>query len=240
MALLIGGAAVLATMLGGSVALLHRGRLHLILGFSAGAVLGVALFDLLPESIELAGQRYSAPTVALFIGAGFFLFMFLNRVMLLHPPGDAHESTGHRRRGALGAASLSFHSFLDGVGIGLAFQVSAAVGAVVAAAVLAHDFSDGVNTISVVLKNNGQRTRAFRWLLVDAAAPLAGVASTYLYSLSQVHLGLVLAVFCGFFLYIGASDLLPESHHRHPRFVTGALNIGGAALIWLTIHLAAF
>ena len=239
MALALGSAAVLATMLGGAVALLHRRRLHLILGFSAGAVLGVALFDLLPESIDLAGERYTAPTVALFIGVGFFLFMLLNRVMLLHPKDEAHESSGHRRRGALGAASLSVHSFLDGVGIGLAFQVSATVGAVVAAAVLAHDFSDGVNTVSVVLKNQGRRVRALRWLLIDAAAPLAGVASTYLYSLSQVHLGLVLALFCGFFLYIGASDLLPESHRRYPRLVTGTLNVGGAALIWLTIHLAA-
>ena len=178
--------------------------------------------------------------MALCIGVGFFLFMSLNRVMLLHPTGESHELRGHRRRGALGAASLSVHSFLDGVGIGLAFQVSPVVGAVVAAAVLAHDFSDGVNTVSVILKNHGQRLRAFRWLLLDAAAPLAGVASTYLYSLSQVHLGLVLALFCGFFLYIGASDLLPESHLRHPRIATGALNIGGAALIWLTIHLAAF
>lgn len=240
MAFALGAAAVLATMLGGSVALLHPRRLHLILGFSAGAVLGVALFDLLPESIDLAGARYPAPTVALLIGGGFFIFMFLNRVILLHPADEAHESSGHHRRGALGAASLSLHSFLDGVGIGLAFQVSATVGAVVAAAVLAHDFSDGINTVSVVLKNHGQRVRALRWLLLDAAAPLAGVASTYLYSLSQVHLGLVLAIFCGFFLYIGASDLLPESHHRHPRIITGALNISGAALIWLTIHLAAF
>jgi zinc transporter ZupT len=240
MALLLGAAAVLATMLGGSVALLHGGRLHLILGFSAGAVLGVALFDLLPESFDLAGARYPAPTVALCIGTGFFLFMFLNRMMLLHPRDEAHESQGHHRRGALGAAGLSLHSFLDGVGIGLAFQVSVTVGAVVAAAVLAHDFSDGINTVSVVLKNRGRHARALGWLLADAAAPLAGVASTYLYSLSEVHLGLVLALFCGFLLYIGASDLLPESHQRHPTLVTGALNIGGAALIWLTIHLATF
>jgi zinc transporter ZupT len=240
MALVLGAAAVLATMLGGSAALLRQDRLHLILGFSAGAVLGVALFDLLPESIDLAGTRFPAPTVALFIGAGFFLFMFLNRVILLHPTDEADESGGHHRRGALGAASLSLHSFLDGVGIGLAFRVSVTVGAVVAAAVLAHDFSDGINTVSVVLKNHGQRTRALRWLLLDAAAPLAGVASTYLYSLSEVHLGIVLAVFCGFFLYIGAGDLLPESHHRHPRTITGILNISGAALIWLTIHLTAF
>ena len=58
--------------------------------------------------------------------------------------------------------------------------------------------------------------------------------------LEAAHLGLVLAVFCGFFLYIGASDLLPESHHLHPKRLTAALNVAGASLIWLTIHLAAF
>jgi ZIP family zinc transporter len=74
---------------------------------------------------------------------------------------------------------------------------------------------------------------------MDAFAPLLGVVSTYFYSLSQAALGLVLALFCGFFLYIGAADLLPESHHRHPKRLTAALNIAGATLIWLTIHLAA-
>jgi ZIP family zinc transporter len=226
-------------MLGGGFALARRDRLHLILGFSAGAVLGVALFDLLPESVDLATREYATPTVALFVAIGFFAFMFLNRVMLLHPEGVDGGRDVYRRRGGLGAASLSLHSFLDGVGIGLAFKVSVAVGAVVAAAVLAHDFSDGINTVSVVLRNRGAGIRALRWLVVDAAAPLLGVASTYLYSLSEVRLGLVLAVFCGFFLYIGASDLLPESHHRHPKALTGAMNIAGAATIWLTIHFAA-
>jgi len=174
------------------------------------------------------------------VGAGFFAYTFLNRVMLLHPEHLPDNPTPARRRGALGAASLSLHSFLDGVGIGLAFKVSPSVGAVVAAAVLAHDFSDGINTVSVVLRNRGRSIGALRWLAVDAAAPLAGVASTYLYSLSRAELGLVLAVFCGFFLYIGGSDLLPESHHRHPRRTTAMLNVAGAAVIWATIHLAAF
>lgn len=241
MAFAIGAGAVLATTLGGAFALARQDRLHLILGFSAGAVLGVALFDLLPEATDLATKgRYAMSTVALCIGLGFFTFTFLNRVMLLHPGSDADDTVSASRRGALGATSLSLHSFLDGVGIGLAFQVSTTVGVVVAAAVLAHDFSDGVNTVSFILKNRGGSIRAMRWLLVDAAAPLLGVASTYLYSLSSAHLGLVLAVFCGFFLYIGASDLLPESHHLHPKRLTAALNIAGASLIWLTIHLAAF
>jgi ZIP family zinc transporter len=238
MAFILGGAAFVATMLGGAFALLRRDRLHLILGFSAGAVLGVALFDLLPEAFDLAAKSYATATVTLFVALGFFSFMFLNRVLLLHPE-DQPDDSAPRRSGALGAASLSLHSFLDGVGIGLAFKVSTAVGAVVAAAVLAHDFSDGINTVTVVLKNRGRGLRALRWLAVDAIAPVVGVASTYLFTLSQVKLGIVLALFCGFFLYIGASDLLPESHHRHPKALTGLMNIAGATVIWLAIHFAA-
>src|ERR1051325_6430765 len=203
MAFILGGAAFVATMLGGTFALVRRDRLHLILGFSAGAVLGVALFDLLPEAFDLAGKSYATATVTLFVAVGFFSFMFLNRALLLHPE-DQDEEAAPRRRGALGAASLSLHSFLDGVGIGLAFKVSTAVGAVVAAAVLAHDFSDGINTVTVVLRNRGRRILAFRWLLVDATAPLLGVAVTFLVSVGDTTLGLVLAVFCGFFLYLGA------------------------------------
>ena len=238
-ALILGFAAVGATLLGGAFALRYQDKLHLILGFSAGAVLGVALFDLLPEAFEMARTDYSAPTVTLFVAIGFFAFMFLNRVLLLHPEDEEHADHGHRRRGTVGAASLSLHSFLDGVGIGLAFQVSTTVGAVVAAAVLAHDFSDGINTVTVILKNRGQGVRALRWLLLDAVAPLLGVVSTYFFTLSDTELGIVLSIFCGFFLYIGASDLLPESHHRHPKVLTGLMNIAGAAVIWLVIHFAA-
>jgi ZIP family zinc transporter len=236
-ALALGFAAVLATLLGGLFALRYQDKLHLILGFSAGAVLGVALFDLLPESFDLARKDYSAPTITLFVALGFFAFMFLNRVLLLHPE-EEHGGHGHHRQGTLGAASLSLHSFLDGVGIGLAFKVSTTVGVVVAVAVLAHDFSDGINTVSVILKNRGQGIRALRWLLLDALAPLLGVLSTYFFTLSDEQLGVVLSIFCGFFLYIGASDLLPESHHRHPKVLTGLMNIAGAAVIWLAIHFA--
>jgi zinc transporter ZupT len=240
MALPLGFAAFLATLLGGSFALKYRDQLHLILGFSSGAVLGVALFDLLPESLDLTAERYSTATVTLLVAVGFFAFMFLSRVLLLHPESEEDElDHGHAHAaGALGAASLSLHSFLDGVGIGLAFKVSTTVGGIVAAAVLAHDFSDGINTVTMILRSRGRGILAFRWLLLDAAAPVLGVAVTFAFGLSDVHLGLVLSLFCGFFLYLGASDLLPESHHRHPKLLTGVMNIAGAAVIWLTVHFA--
>jgi len=241
MALGLGFAAFLATLLGGSFALRYRDKLHLILGFSSGAVLGVALFDLLPESLDLTEGHHSTATMTLVVAVGFFAFMFLSRVLLLHPE---HDDEGHLhehadpRLGSVSAASLSLHSFLDGVGIGLAFQVSTAVGVIVAVAVLAHDFSDGINTVSVILRSRGRGLLAARWLLLDALAPLLGVLSTYFFSLSNANLGIVLALFCGFFLYLGASDLLPESHHRHPKSLTGVMNILGAAVIWLAVHFA--
>jgi ZIP family zinc transporter len=130
------------------------------------------------------------------------------------------------------------HSFLDGVGIGLAFQVSNAVGLVVTTAVLVHDFSDGINTVNMILKNDGEKKKAIKWLVIDAIAPVIGIASTMLFTLSESSLGIVLALFTGFFLYIGASDLLPESHHNHPTIWTTILTIAGMVVIYIAITLA--
>jgi len=121
---------------------------------------------------------------------------------------------------------------------GLAFKVSAAVGAIVSAAVLAHDFSDGINTVSIILRNKGDNRSAFGWLLVDAAAPVAGVASTVMLHFQQETLGLCLALFAGVFLYIGASDLLPESYHDHPTTGTTAMTIVGVLTVYAAVRLA--
>lgn len=238
MALLLGVAAIFSTLLGGLFALKWRDKLHLILGFSAGAVIGVAFFDLLPEAFELGSKRYGASAVASIIAAGFLAYMLLNRVLLLHPHALEDDARPESTPAWLGAGSLSIHSFLDGMGIGLGFQASTSVGVVLAMAVLAHDFSDGINTVGMVLRNTGERRQAFRWLLVDAVAPPLGVISTFFFTLQEAELGLVLALFCGFFFFIGASDLLPEAQHRHPKLVTTLLTMLGALLIYVAIHVS--
>jgi ZIP family zinc transporter len=238
--LLIASAAAIATLIGGSVALKLRDQLHLILGFSAGAVAGVALFDLLPEAIGLGTEYHPPAEVALFVAFGLFGYLVLDRLILLHThdDDDHHAEHGSMRRGALGALTLSGHSFLDGVAIGVGFQASAAIGLVIAAAVLTHDFSDGINTVNLVLRNGGSWKKAFRWLLVDAAAPVLGAASTLFFAIPERSLGLVLAIFVGTFLYLSASDLIPESHHRHPRVVTTLMTLLGAAVLYVVVSLA--
>jgi ZIP family zinc transporter len=236
----IAAAAFCATYAGGLLALRLRDRLHLVLGFSAGAVVGVAFFDLMPESLALGEPFHTAANLLLWTAIGFMIYLVLDRARFYFdhraPRPDAHAHHP-AQSGALGAASLSAHSLLDGVAIGVAFQASASVGAVVTMAVLAHDFSDGINTASMVLKKGGTRPQALRWLLTDALAPAVGIGSTYLFTVPQQALGVALALFSGFFLYIGASDLIPESHHAHPKLHTTVMTMLGAAVIYLAVAL---
>ena len=241
---LIALAAFVATVVGGLVAIKFKDKLHLILGFSAGAVIAVAFFDLLPEALELASAQYEASTVTSIVALGFIVFMLLDRA--IHragpKPGPGEEPHGHihahELRGTLGATSLAIHSFLDGLAVGLAFQVSTAVGVIVTTAVLVHDFSDGINTVNLILKNKGDVKRALRWLAIDALTPMAGILASQFIFLPEAGLGLVLAAFCGFFLYIGAVDLLPESYHRHPTIWTTLTTILGVAALYGAIQLA--
>jgi zinc transporter ZupT len=221
---IIAAAAFLCTLCGGLLALRLRDKLHLILGFSAGAVIGVAFFDLLPEAVAFGAQYHSAAAILSCTAAGFLFYLVLDRILLFH--GDAAT------RGRFAAAVLCVHSLLDGIAVGVAFQASHAVGITVAIAVLTHDFSDGINAMNVVLKNRGSTRQGMRWLLLDAAAPVIGIAATFFIAIPANLFGVGLASLAGFFLYIGASDLIPESYHAHPKFLTTAMTLAGAAVLY--------
>src|SRR5262249_43946574 len=219
-----------------------KDKLHLVLGFSAGAVIGVAFFNLLPEALEV-GQKYdSAATLLAWACFGFLLYLILDRAILYHgqaPQHETHEASRNPHHGTLGAASLSAHSLLDGIAIGLAYQTSPTTGAIVTIGVLTHDFSDGINTMNLILKDGGSRQQGLRWLMIDALAPGIGIISTMFFTLPERFFGIALAIFYGFFLYIGASDFIPESHHAHPKFLTTIMTLLGTALIYLAMTLVA-
>jgi ZIP family zinc transporter len=224
-------ATALVTMTGGVLALRLKQHLPLALGFSAGAVIGVAFFDLLPEAFALR-----AGDTSLTVGAaalGFFLYAVIDRFA-----GHDHNCHDDPHRGVVGAASFSAHSLMDGLAMGLAFQVDRQVGLVVAAAVLAHDFADGLNTVNVVMRHGASRVSALRWLAVDAAAPVLGAALSFLLTPSPATMSLVLAGFGGFFLYIGACDLLPASQRARPGLGTLAATFAGAAFLYVATRLA--
>lgn len=237
-ALVLSLAALLSTLGGGLFALRFRNSIHLILAFTAGVLLGVVSFDLLPEIFDLAA-RTGADAVHAMIALvlGFLLFHGLEKFVLVHHGHEAdYASHHHPKVGVLSALALAGHSFMDGVGIGLAFQAGPAVGVAVALAVIAHDFCDGMNTVSLMLVHRNPTPRALAMLALDAAAPVLGAASTLLFSAPPGLLVLFLGFFAGFLLYISTSDILPEAHSRtRPTAALGLMGLTclGAAFIFV-------
>ena len=223
--IMFGVAAAAATLAGGVLALRFSSRLLLVLGFTAGVVLGVALFDLVPEALELAGSRWSPRAIAGWMVLGLGAYMLIDRAF------GRMKRPAARWRAQLGPATLTLHSLFDGLGIGLAFQIDARAGWVVAIAVLTHDVADGVNTVSLCLAAQAEGA-ARRWLLLNGAAPLLGVLLGLTITVSPAMLAPLLAMFAGVFLYIGACELLPRSHSLDPRPRTTLASLSGMALMF--------
>lgn len=213
---------VVSTLAGGLLALRLRRDLQTLIAFTGGVVVAVALFDILPEALDAIG---SARRTTALVGAGFLFFFLAERLLVLHHRDEPEQARAHAPVGALGAAGLSLHSFIDGLGIGLAFHLSTGTGLLVFLAVVSHDFADGLNTVSFVLRQSADRRQALRWLSADAAAPLLGAIVGSQIAVSEHKLGYLLAAYAGFFLYLGGTDLLPEAHGEHPSW----------ARVWLTV-----
>ena len=217
------------TLAGGAFAFRYRRYLDYIMAFSAGLVIGVAFLDLIPEVVETsraAGIDMRRMMVALV--CGFLAIFLLEKLTIIHGEKQ-HDAPGHQHNvGLVGALGLSFHSFLDGLAIGVAFKAGPSVGLVVLMAVLAHDFADGLNTVTFMLaaKNNHLRTGAL--LIVDASAPVIGALLASHLDIRPEILAYQLAFFAGFLLYLGASDLLPHVHER-PKIALVACTIVGVA-----------
>lgn len=223
----LAGATVLSTLAGGIVALRLARELATAIALTGGVVVAVALFHVLPEAMATVGDP---SRVGLLAGLGFVGFFLAERLLVLHHRDDAEQARSHAHVGAFGAAGLSVHSFVDGLGIGLAFDISTSTGLLVFLAVIAHDFADGLNTVGFVLRQSGERANAIRWLTVDALAPLAGAIVGSTLSISEQSLGSLLAVYAGFFLFMGATDLLPHAH-EHPSWRRVALTLAGFGAI---------
>lgn len=228
-----------STFLGGLLGFKYKDKLHLILGFTAGVLISVVAFDVFPEiitQIRTFGGSAELPMVALVLG--FLVFHILEKWILIHhQQEELYGEHKHPTVGLLSALALSGHSFLDGIGIGLGFQVSSAVGILVAIAVIAHDFSDGLNTVSLMLAHKNSDQKALMLLFLDAVAPILGVVSTLFFRLEPQYLVAYLGFFAGFLLYIGASDILPEAHSRRSSPATVAMTVLGVGFIYLITRL---
>jgi zinc transporter ZupT len=230
------------TLAGGAFAFRYQRYLQPIMAFSAGLLIGVVFLDLVPEIVEVAQQtQLPVRTLMLTLIGGFLAIFLLEKLTIIHSE-KTHDTPGHHHNvGLAGAIGLSFHSFLDGLAIGVGFQAGTEVGVVVLVAVLAHDFADGLNTVTFMLATRNSRWRTILLLIVDALAPVAGALLASVLRINPSVLVFQLAFFAGFLLYLGASDLLPHVHER-PRFalifstIAGLLTAGVVVFALERVH----
>jgi zinc transporter ZupT len=228
-----------STLLGGLFAVRFRHKLHYIMAFAAGVLLAVVAFDIFPEIIEqIKIYNFQPIEVMMALVVGFLLFHILEKTILIH---HAHEEDyaehKHPQVGVLSALALVGHSFIDGMGIGLGFQINPMIGVLVAVAVISHDFTDGMNTVSLMLINKNSVKKTNFFLLLDSLAPMLGVLATLFFTVSPHFLVLYLGFFAGFLLYIGASDILPEAHSKQSSFKLIGLTILGVLFVFLITRL---
>ncbi len=227
----------LATTAGGFLAIKSKDRLHLVLGLSAGLLLGLVAFDLLPEIFELNTQEIlHAPAASVALIAGFLLLHFYEQLFGSHEPAESDYGHDHKHSsniaGAVGALAMGGHVFLDGLALGVAFKVSSDLGIAVFIALLVHAFSDGLNTVSFLVKS-GKWGRKGIWLLgVDAVARVSGAALGTTLVLGDNLIAIYLAVFSGIVIYLATSHILPEAHSRHSSKLTILATILGVFVMW--------
>ena len=234
-AILVSFGAFASALIGGVLALRAARAVGLIIAFGAGIRIGAAYFDLIPESINLLGGNLELAMV--FLAFGFLAFYAIEKLTNVHVGHEAaaeldHGIAEHRHVGLLGAIGMSLHSFLDGVALAAALAVGCGFGLVIAAVVVIHRFSDGIAVVSLLLATRMPQRDAYRWVAVVAVAPALGVIVGVLLPISGNVLGALLATFAGFFLYIGAAELLPEAHRSDRSRWVVAATVAGVLAIW--------
>ena len=231
--------AFLMTLAGGAFAFRYQKYLLYIMAFSSGLLIGVVFLDLIPEIVDISHENnLQIRSLMVTLILGFIAIFLLEKMTVIHGE-KTHDNPGHQHNtGLVGAIGLSFHSFLDGLAIGVGFQAGTDVGLVVLAAVLAHDFADGLNTVTFMLASRNSKWRTGLLLFIDALAPVAGAGVAMLFDIEPSVLAFQLSFFAGFLLYLGASDLLPHVH-EHPRAALIASTLGGLATAGVIVFVLA-
>lgn len=218
-AILAGSALSLA---GGAIIFLSKGRrdtaIALALPFGAGALLAAAFFDLLPESFELGDPR----ALLLWALAGFIAFFLLERLSSWFHHHHTHsEHYRNEQQNRLVMAGDLAHNMIDGLAIGAAFLVSPLTGIITTIAVSAHEIPKELGTFGILLSRGWKDKKVLLANIATAVGTLVAASLVYwLGTAVELPEAQLLALTSGFFIYVAASDIIPEIHEQPRRLGT--------------------
>lgn len=184
-----------------------------IISAAAGVLMTTAFFHLMPEAIELAQDAvniFSSPYF--FVLLGFMVLYIVEQIIVIH--ACAEEDCGSHSFGIISAIGIGIHSLMDGIVIGVGFEVSNTIGILTAMAVILHELPEGIFTFGILVHSHLSTRKSIIYTsLVALATPVGAIASFFLIkSINLIFLGDMLAFAAGTFIYIAASDLIPQTH----------------------------
>jgi zinc transporter ZupT len=231
-----------STLLGGIFASRRRKNIGILGALAAGVLITTSLVDILPQTFRIAiSANVVLEEVMALTVVGFLFLYIVSRLVSKHvfSKDGEYVEVKHPLGGVFATSELSVHSFIDGLAIGFGLQVDIHVGIIIALAVICHDFTDGLSTVAVMLNSGNSPKNSLRMLFLDAVAPVLGAVATLFFQLPQYYMVFLLPFFAGGFLYLGASDLLPQAHEKNPPALTMVLcTVGCIFIIILTFILS--
>lgn len=213
---------------------------HLLASFAAGALLGTAFIDLMPEALEHSKEAGLEINIFWWVLIGFLIFFLLERFIYWFHHHHEHREKGQTKPVVpLVILGDSVHNFIDGVAIAAAFLVSIPLGVVTALAVAAHEIPQEIGDFGILLHHGVKKAKVLWFNILSAATALVGAILTYFAKDSiEGSLPIFLSLTAGFFIYIAASDLIPEIHsedRKNVALVETILLLLGVLVIYLAV-----
>lgn len=233
----------------GGIVLLYQEKLalkisHFLASFAAGTLLGAAFFDLLPEAAHEAASNAAGAEESIFIWVllGMLSFFLLERFIYWFHHHHEHEDPNKQKPTVpLIILGDSVHNFIDGVAIAATFLVSVPLGITTALAVAAHEIPQEIGDFGILLHRRLPKKKILIANILSALTAVVGALLTYWGGamLTEI-LPVLLAITAGFFIYIAASDLIPEIHEENRKgfaFIETVLLLTGVVTIWVFVSL---
>ncbi|GMO51089.1 MAG: ZIP family metal transporter [Candidatus Endomicrobiellum trichonymphae] len=222
--LIVASTAMLGTLI---VLMFHKWsekNSFLIINFAAGVMLALAFTHLIPEGLELNTETM------IYVLLGFLIMFFLQFVVLFHP---CHDEECSKHTGITSIVGLSLHSMIDGLIIAVGFEVNDNIGTLTTIAILLHKLPDGITISGILLHNGVSKKKIFNFSLLTACfTPVCTISGIFLFKdIPTSVLGALLGLTAGSFIFLSASDLIPETHKCKNRFAPIMLFVGAIIIL---------
>ena len=188
---------------------LLRRIVMVLVGFASGTLLGGAFFDLLPEAVNMINPPI---TIFYFVTLGIIVFFCIEKFLYWR---HCHEEECQVHTFAyISLVGDGVHNFIDGMIIAATFVLSFELGFITTLAVISHEIPQEIGDFGVLIYGGLSKRKALTYNFISALTAILGAIVTYYVVFLRSNYALLVPFAAGGFIYIAATDLMPELHKK--------------------------